>query len=242
MTEQPAERPEPPRNINEVILRIQQDPPVLVKDKSGQVGNQKTKYADLEQANSKVLPRLNELGTIYVCLPNVQDDGKFAMEYELTHVVSDTSKVGKYPLKLSENPMQMGSAITYARRYALLSALGLVAEDEDDDGRAAGGQQTAQRANRQQQRAAQPAATGNTAQRASASGPPLPGEPDKISPPQLAKLQALFGEHGFATPEDKKTFLESVIKHPLSSTRDLTKVEASAAIERLLKQDGPVQS
>jgi hypothetical protein len=222
-----------PKNIDEVILLIQQNPPILVKDKAGQVGNQKTKYANLEQVNEKVLPRLNELGTTYVCLPNMQDDGKFALEYELKHVPSGTVKGGKYPLKLSENPMQMGSAITYSRRYALLSVLGIVAEDEDDDGRGANDQPTAQRAHRQQQ------AAGNrpSAQRQSGGAPPLPGEQDLISQPQMAKMQAMFAEQGITTIEAKKAYLEGVVGHPLGSTKELTKDEAKAVIDRL-ESDG----
>lgn len=220
-----------PQNIDEVILRIQQNPPVLVKDKAGQVGNQKTKYANLEQVNEKVLPRLNELGTIYVCLPNLQDDARFALEYELKHVASGTTKTGKYALKLSENPQAMGSAITYARRYALLAALGLVAEEEDDDGAGRGSaQRQAKRATPEQQQ--------NTAQRRP-SGPPLPAEGNLLTDPQFNKIQVLFREQGYVTPEDKKTFMEGVVGHPLASTKALTKVEAAKVIDRLEKRDQP---
>lgn len=217
-----------PKNIDEVILRIQQNPPVLVKDKAGQVGNQKTKYANLEQVNEKVLPRLNELGTIYVCLPSMQDDARFALEYELKHVASGTTKTGKYALKLSENPQAMGSAITYARRYALLAALGIVAEDEDDDG---AGRGSAQR----QAKRATPEQQGQTAQRRP-SGPPLPSD-NLISQPQMAKMQAMFAERGITTAEAKKAFLEDVVKHPLASTKELTKAEAKAVLDRL-ESDG----
>lgn len=37
----------------------------------------------------------------------------------------------------AEDPQAQGSAITYARRYALMSILGLVGRDEDDDGQKA---------------------------------------------------------------------------------------------------------
>lgn len=218
-----------PKNIDEVILRIQANPPVLVKDKAGQVGNQKTKYANLEQVNEKVLPRLNELSTIYVCLPSIQEDARFALEYELKHVPSGTSKSGKYALKLSENPQAMGSAITYARRYALLAALGIVAEDEDDD--AGAGRGSAQR----QAKRATPDQQGQVAQRRP-SGPPLPSD-NLISQPQMAKMQAMFAERGITTVEAKKAFLEDVVKHALASTKELTKVEAKAVIDRL-ESDG----
>ena len=40
------------------------------------------------------------------------------------------------PIRVVDNPQQMGSALTYAKRYCLLAAFGLVG-DEDDDGEAA---------------------------------------------------------------------------------------------------------
>lgn len=220
-----------PQNIDEAILLIQQNPPVLVKDKAGQVGNQKTKYANLEQVNEKVLPRLNELGVIYVCLPNLQEDTRFALEYELLHVKSGTAKRGKYALKLSEQPMQMGSAITYARRYALLAALGIVAEDEDDD--AGAGRGSAQR----QAKRATPEQQGQVAQRRP-SGPPLSSD-NLLTDGQLTKIQVLFREKGLLNPDRKKAFMENVIGHPLESTKHLTKVEAAKVIDALEKLTVP---
>ena len=222
-----------PMDINEVILLIQKNPPVLVKDQDGQVGNQKTKYVNLIQVNEKVLPLLNANGVIYTCLPNMLDDGRFALEYELLHVPSGTAKRGKYALKLSEQPMQMGSAITYARRYALLAVLGLVAENEDDDGGA--GRGAAQR----QAKRATPEQQGEVAQRRP-SGPPLPSEgANLLTDAQLTKVQVLFREKGLTAPDLKKAFMEEVIGHPLGQTKDLTKVEAAKVIDRLERRATP---
>lgn len=45
---------------------------------------------------------------------------------------------GTYPIKpVKADPQSMGSAVTYARRYALAAMVGVVAEAEDDDGNAA---------------------------------------------------------------------------------------------------------
>lgn len=229
---------EQPKSLDEALLMLQSHPPVLVKDKKGQVGNQKTKYADLLQVNEVVLARLNGYGVLYACEPHLLDDGKFVLKYQLLHVASGTDRSGHYPLKLSDNPQSMGSAITYARRYALLAVTGIAAEDEDDDGQHANGRATAQRAQRQRQA---PAAEGTaqTAQRSRpASGPALPGD-DRITEPQMRKLQATFAEKGYTTPDDKKAFLVNVIGHELASTRELTKDEARKAIDRLENLDEP---
>lgn len=48
----------------------------------------------------------------------------------------DYIRLASVPIKVVDNPQQMGSALTYAKRYCLLAAFGLVG-DEDDDGNAA---------------------------------------------------------------------------------------------------------
>jgi len=213
-----------PQNIHEVILALQADPIILVKDKHGQVGSQKTRYADLVQLNQVAMPRLTAFRTIYVTRPNVQDDGRFALEYELIHLPSDTRISGKYPLKLAEQPMQMGSAITYSRRYILTSVLNIAAEDEDDDAEA--GQGAAQRRTRR----AAPEEQKQTAQR-QPSGPPLPNE----SPVARAqgKMFALFKERGVNGKDAMLAFIAEAVGRKVASRNDLSALELSKVIAAL---------
>lgn len=223
-----------PKSLDEALRLLQADPPVLLKDKKGQVGNQKTKYADLVQVNAVVLSKLNSLGVIYKTKPTLRDEEpRFVLEYSLKHVPSGTEETGQYPLKLSENPMQMGSAITYARRYVLLAITGIAAEDEDDDGQAAN-RGTAQRrgqASEQRQR-------GATAQR-SAPPPPLPGEDASphgpITKPQLTKLHTVFSAVGWDDRADRLRATSTIVGRPLGSATELTKAEAHRLIEELEK-------
>lgn len=223
-----------PKSLDEALCMLQADPPVLVKDKKGQVGNQKTKYADLVQVNAVVLSRLNALGVIYKTKPTLRaEEPRFVLAYSLKHVQSGTEEAGDYPLKLSENPMQMGSAITYARRYVLLAITGIAAEEEDDDGRAAGGRGTAQRSS-------QPAASqhrqGATAQRSAppAAAPPLPGENgDGVTEPQLKKIVAMFNGIGWSDRGDRLRASSVIVGRQLGSAKELTKKEAHTLIEAL---------
>lgn len=227
-----AETP-PPKSLDEALLILQADPPVLVKDKKGQVGNQKTKYADLVQVNAVVLSRLNTLGCVYTTKPTLRsDDPKFVLRYSLKHVASGTEDSGEYPLKLSENPMQMGSAITYARRYVLLAITGIAAEDEDDDAQAYDGR-TAQRAMRQ--RSSTPAPT---AQR-SRTTPAPPIEPP-ITDAQQKKLGALMREHGITDRSSALALVNEVLQradhNQITSRTELTVAEASKVIDRLERE------
>ena len=59
------------------------------------------------------------------------------LAYVLRHT-SGGEDGGEYPLPSANTPaQQMGSAITYARRYCLLAVTGVAPEDEDDDGASA---------------------------------------------------------------------------------------------------------
>jgi len=235
-----------PKDIDQVLLVLQADPPTLTKNKDGQVGNQKTKYADLVQVNTQVLSRLNALGVVWVCTPTLLlPDYRFVLQYELKHVASGTSKAGMFPLK-GENAMQQGSAITYARRYALLAVTGIAAEDEDDDGDAASGQRHAQR----QQRPAPAAAGRQTAQRnqrVTGAQPALPGE-DPAGPvgqDQHRHMHALWRDLGYAGDENRDTRLGIVAKivgqADLNSTADITRGQADTVIAALRERKDRMQ-
>lgn len=219
-----------PKDIDAVLLIIQSEKLVLTKDRKGQVGNQKTRYADMVQVNEVVLARLNELSTIWVCRPHL-DGGVFGLHYTLRHVPSETEKNGIWPLKLSENPQQLGSATTYGRRYALLAVTGVVSEDEDDDGDAAGGERYAQR---RAPAAARPRgqATAQRAPRANAQ-PPLPGEGEGITAPQQKKLHASLNELGLGSREQGLTTIGEILGRAVTSTRELSKADAMTVINEL---------
>lgn len=235
---------EDPKTLDEALAMFQADPPVLTKDKAAH----QSKYADLVQVNRVVLARLNALGVIWKTKPTLLDDGKFVLDYELLHVASGDSDGGRWPLKLSDNPQQMGSAVTYARRYSLLAITGVAAEDEDDDGNAASGRQYAQRAAqrpRQQRPADEPEEGGRTAQRRAqrpaGARPPLPGEDDdpdgKVGQDQHRHMHALWRELGYAGDENRHTRLMITAKilglPDLESSSDLTRAQAGQVITAL---------
>lgn len=226
-----------PQNIDEVIHAVQAQRPVLTKDKKGQVGNQKTKYADLVQVNDVVLKLLNDLHTIWTCRPHLEA-GSFGLHYALRHVPSGTEVSGVWPLKLSENPQQMGSATTYGRRYALLAVTGIVADDEDDDGAAVANRGTAQRAPMRAQPARPAERTAQRAARPAAAGPPLPGEDSTaMTDPQRKRLHAMLREQ-FADRDTGLEWLSKTVGRPIASSNDLDKADATKVIDALMAEPG----
>jgi hypothetical protein len=100
----------------------------------------KNSYLSLDSLMEAVRPILHKHGLVLTQWPThlVTEAGiEPALRTALIHASSDQMQQDTMPLVLDrENPQGQGSAITYARRYALMSILGLVADEDDDDGTA----------------------------------------------------------------------------------------------------------
>tara|TARA_R110000751_G_scaffold65483_2_gene133975 strand:- start:16898 stop:17578 length:681 start_codon:yes stop_codon:yes gene_type:complete len=95
----------------------------------------KKNYADLASVCDACMPALNEAG-IAVIQPTTDDESGRYVETILIHGESGQELKCRVPLIVQKNDMQgYGSAVTYARRYGLMSMAGIA--PEDDDGNAA---------------------------------------------------------------------------------------------------------
>lgn len=91
----------------------------------------KSKYASLDSILEVVTPILNKNGLFIAQFP-VNDLDKVGVYTAIYY--KDGEKIeGRFVMTLAKNdPQGAGSAITYARRYALVSMLGLNVEEDDD--------------------------------------------------------------------------------------------------------------
>jgi len=97
----------------------------------------KSSYADLTSVWDACRVALTKNGLSVLQITNF-DAADVWLETTLLHA-SGESISGRYPLRpQQQTPQGYGSALTYARRYALAAMVGVVA-DEDDDGNAASG-------------------------------------------------------------------------------------------------------
>lgn len=95
----------------------------------------KSSYADLTSVWDACRSALTKNGLSVVQRTDF-DASDMWLETMLLHA-SGESITGRYPLRpQQQTPQGFGSALTYARRYALAAMVGVVA-DEDDDGNAA---------------------------------------------------------------------------------------------------------
>lgn len=129
-------------NISGALLKAQGDMPGLQKNSiNPHFGN---KYISLDSLMTQVLPILNKHGLVLVQAPSIAGTEP-ALTTTIIHATSQENIQSQMLLVLDkDSPQGQGSAITYARRYALMALLGLVA-DEDDDANAATGAKPAPR-------------------------------------------------------------------------------------------------
>lgn len=124
-------------NLAAALAAFQAELPTIGKGNTASVksdkGSYSYKYADLADVSGKVLPLLAKHGLSFSTKPTLDESGRFVLEYTLRHSSGESDR-GSYPLSTG-TPQQVGSAITYARRYVLCAITG-VAPDQDDDGAA----------------------------------------------------------------------------------------------------------
>lgn len=89
----------------------------------------KSKYASLPTILDAVETEAAKCGLVIIsALKSIE--GAFILETVLEHKDSDESRVSVFPV-FGSKPQEIGSSITYARRYNIQSLLNLAAEDDD---------------------------------------------------------------------------------------------------------------
>lgn len=212
------------KSLAEALAAFQESMPVVTKSKTAKVptksgGSYSYSYADLATVSEIAMPRLTAHGLSFTCAPRLTDAGHYELVGTLRHA-SGESTDGALPIK-GGTPQELGSSITYARRYLLGAMTGIVTDDDDD-----GALASQQRQERQQRRRGTPA-------------PQLdkPGETgEAATAQQVKKLNILLREAGHETDADRYQWLSAGCRREITSSKQLTKAEASRAIDALEKQ------
>jgi hypothetical protein len=100
----------------------------IVKDSQASIGPRQYLYADLAQVLDVVTPPLLEHGVIVL---QAVDAETSSLVSRLVHAPTDQWIESRYPLNFDQAPQQLGSQVTYARRYQLQALLSIAAEDDD---------------------------------------------------------------------------------------------------------------
>lgn len=139
--------------LNAALALFQAEAIIVAKAKTanipGKNGGQgySYKYADLAETVRAVMPSLTKHGLSFIAVPRiVEGTGAYELVGRLAHT-SGESIEGSLPLQ-GRQAQELGSSITYARRYLLGCMTGIVTDD-DDDGTLAQAAQERSRVNRE---------------------------------------------------------------------------------------------
>lgn len=129
-----------PSPLAAALARFQAELPRIEKGETAKVptkdgGSYSYTYADLATVSAAVEPLLGKHGLSFTCWPTLRGE-RLVLAYYLLHEAGERMG-GEYPLGATGNAQQVGSAITYARRYCLCAVTGVAPEDDDDDAAAA---------------------------------------------------------------------------------------------------------
>lgn len=119
------------KNIYKALADFQQEVPVILKDTSGYG----YKYADLPAIFETINPLMKKHGLGFYQAVNDNSIKTVVFHIESgEQVESDTNIPQGVQLKGMNDFQVLGSAITYIKRYALSSILGLVTDKDTDAG------------------------------------------------------------------------------------------------------------
>lgn len=166
-------------------------------------------YASLASITDAIKEPLANNGLSYSQTTEVRD-GSFVLVTTLMHS-SGQWLSSEYPLPVAAKPQELGSALTYARRYSL-SAIACIAADEDDDAEGARTSEQTSSAPKPKPNAINPAPVG-----------PVDPTPHKLAANDAVSWGQLFiGAVNMATSES------DIAQWCLENGDKLTKLEAQA--------------
>lgn len=124
-------------NLYTKFMKVLNEVPNFVTDETAQAGKKTYKYLNLATILKTIKPVFEKHGLAFsqrVTFSNTGEARQVIGTVE-TIIFDDKEQMVacSYPFFVTGDPQQVGSAITYARRYSLYAVLGIF-PDKDDDG------------------------------------------------------------------------------------------------------------
>lgn len=205
----PATRTKP--TMLTALAALQANLPTVRKDQTADTGKYTYTYANLASLMNALTPALAEHGLLWVSAPRRCDDGSYELHGTLTHIESGETKEGSLPL-FGRTAQEIGSSLTYMRRYLLGTVTGVVTENDDD------------------------AATAQPAGRTRTEAPPPPPTPEQA----LANARAnAWGAYQAKYPQGtKEGFVQAYEQWKAQPFADATEQDFLAFHRYLVTEDG----
>ena len=127
-------------NLASALAAFQAHLPSVRKGNTAKVegarGSYSYDYADLADVSDAILPALSKVGLAWITRPDTAEDGTINLHYSLTHADTGECITGSVAVgRKGDRWQDLGSALTYARRYMLVSVTGVAPGGDDNDGK-----------------------------------------------------------------------------------------------------------
>lgn len=196
-------------NLATALAAFQAEMPTVAKAQKATVptksgGSYTYTYAGLPDVVAAVTPLLTKHGLAFSCCPRRSEDGTYELSGVLLHESGETL-TGSLPI-FGRQAQEIGSAITYGRRYLLGCMTGVVTDDDDDGSLAHSAPQRVEQTSEDR---------------------PMSGR-------MRGALFAAMGEHdALGSDADQRAFLSDTLGRPVDSRGALSEAEAQRALNRL---------
>ena len=124
-------------NLYARFMQVLNEVPNFVTDETAQAGNRTYKYLNLATILKTIKPVFEKHGLGFSQRVTFTNEGEARQVIGTVETIifddKDLMVACSYPFFVTGDPQQVGSAITYARRYSLYAVLGIF-PDKDDDG------------------------------------------------------------------------------------------------------------
>lgn len=124
-------------NLNKKFMQVLSEVPNFSTDETANAGSRTYKYLNLATLLKNIKPifEKHDIAFSQKVTFDGTGDGRQTLGTVETIIFDENEQqtVCEYPFFVTGDPQQVGSAITYARRYSLTTVLGIF-PDKDDDG------------------------------------------------------------------------------------------------------------
>ena len=124
-------------NLNKKFMQVLNEVPNFSTDETANAGSRTYRYLNLATLLKNIKPIFEKHGIAFSQKVTFDGtgDGRQTLGTVETIIFDENEQqtVCSYPFFVTGDPQQVGSAITYARRYSLTTVLGIF-PDKDDDG------------------------------------------------------------------------------------------------------------
>nr|UVY58144.1 MAG: ERF superfamily protein [Bacteriophage sp.] len=124
-------------NLSKKFMQVLNEVPNFSTDETANAGSRTYKYLNLATLLKNIKPIFKKHGIAFSQRVTFDStgDGRQTLGTVETIIFDENEQqtVCEYPFYVTGDPQQVGSAITYARRYSLTTVLGIF-PDKDDDG------------------------------------------------------------------------------------------------------------